>query len=190
MFQILVSTIVMRLRPLHSMAVGFLVCGIGVSLSLMSQNVLFTIVALLIFSLGEMAGSPKITEYIGRIAPADKKGVYMGYSFIPVFIGNIFAGLISGSIYQQMSDKTSFVKLEAVEKGLNLDSKLTINESFNQLAGHLHMNSTQLTNYLWDKYNPSQFWMVLMGIGLIAVLALMLYNKLAFRNGQTEYAGK
>ena len=75
------------------------------ALTLFSQNVLFTLVAILIFSLGEMAGSPKITEYIGRIAPHDKKALYMGYSFIPVFIGNVFAGIISGVVYQNMADK-------------------------------------------------------------------------------------
>jgi len=180
-FQILVSTIVMRLRPLHSMTIGFLVCAIGMSLTFISQNVLFTIVALLIFSLGEMAGSPKITEYIGRIAPADKKGVYMGYSFIPIFLGNIFAGIISGAVYQSMSDKTSIVKLEAVKQGVKLNPSLSINESFNQLAGKMKMSARELTNYLWDKYHPSSIWIVLLGIGLIAVIALFLYDKLIMK---------
>jgi MFS family permease len=134
-------------------------------------------VALLIFGLGEMAGSPKITEYIGRISPPDKKGVYMGYSFIPVFIGNIFAGIISGAVYQSMSDKTSFVKLESRELGLSLDTKLSINETFNQLAAKMNMESRELTNYLWDKYQPSGIWMVLLGIGLVAVVALFIYDK-------------
>lgn len=181
-FQILVSTIVMKLKPLQSMTIGFLVCSIGMALTLVSQNAIFTLVAILIFALGEMAGSPKITEYIGRIAPADKKAVYMGYSFIPVFIGNLFAGIISGMVYQKMSDKVSIVKHEANELGLILDKDMTINESFNQVADKLHMNSQQLTNHLWDKYNPSSIWMVILSIGLIAVIALFFYNKLAFKN--------
>jgi proton-dependent oligopeptide transporter, POT family len=177
LLQIIVSSVVMRLRPLQSMTVGFLVCTIGMSLTLLSQNVLFTIVAILIFALGEMAGSPKITEYIGRIAPADKKGVYMGYSFIPVFIGNIFAGIISGAVYQAMSDKTSFVQIESRQQGVLSDSTLSINETFNQLALKMNMEGRELTNYLWDKYNPSSIWMVLMAIGLIAVIALFFYDK-------------
>jgi MFS family permease len=181
-FQILVSTIVMRLRPLSSMMLGFLVCSIGMSLTLISQNVLFTMVALLIFGLGEMAGSPKITEYIGRIAPADKKGVYMGYSFIPVFLGNIFAGIISGGIYQSMSDKTSIVKLEASKIGFTIDPSLSINETFDQLATKMNMSPHELTNYLWENYDPSRIWMVIFGIGLMAVIALFFYNKFALRN--------
>jgi len=181
LFQILVSTIVMRLRPLHSMMVGFLVCSLGMSLTLMSQNVLYTLVSIFIFALGEMAGSPKITEYIGRIAPKDKKGVYMGYSFIPVFIGNIFAGIISGVVYQSMSDKTSIMKTEAAEMGVSLDPNISINENFQHLATSMKMSTRELTNYLWDKYEPSSIWMVIFAVGLVAVIALFLYDKFVMK---------
>jgi len=163
------------------MTIGFLVCTIGMSLTLVSQNVLFTIAAIFIFALGEMAGSPKITEYIGRIAPADKKGVYMGYSFIPVFIGSIFAGIISGNIYQSMSDKTSIMKLEAVEQGVAMNNEASINENFQTLATKMKMSTSELTNYLWDKYEPSSIWMVIFGVGLVAVIALFLYDKFVMK---------
>jgi hypothetical protein len=71
LFQIVVSTIVMRMKPLNSMISGIVVCSFGMALSFASQNVLFTLVAILIFALGEMACSPKISEYIGGIAPSD-----------------------------------------------------------------------------------------------------------------------
>ena len=179
-FQILVSTIVMKLKPLQSMTIGFLVCTIGMSLTLVSQNVIFTLVAILIFGLGEMAGSPKITEYIGRIAPSDKKGVYMGYSFIPVFIGSIFAGIISGNVYQSMSDKTSIMKIEALEQNVPMD-KASINENFQALAAKMEMTTGELTNYLWDKYEPSSIWMVIFAVGLVAVIALFLYDKFVMK---------
>jgi MFS family permease len=178
----MVSALLMRLKPLHTMMIGFLVCSIGMSLTLVSQNPVFILAALLVFALGEMAGSPKITEYIGRIAPEDKKGVYMGYSFIPVFLGNLFAGIISGAVYQSMSDKTSFVKLEANELGLSLDSKMSINDNFNLVADKLNMSSNEFTQHLWDKYHPSGIWMVILGIGLVSVISLFIYNKLAFRS--------
>ncbi len=177
LFQVVISSIVMKIKPLQSMTIGFLVCSIGMALTLTSQNVMFVIAAIFIFSLGEMAGSPKITEYIGRIAPADKKGVYMGYSFIPVFIGNIFAGIISGVVYQSMSDKASIVKLEAVKQHLTLSENASINENFQQLATKMNMNSQELTNYLWQTYNPSSIWTVIFGVGLIAVVALFFYDK-------------
>ncbi|MDR2680699.1 MAG: MFS transporter, partial [Tannerella sp.] len=164
--QILVSTAVMRLKPLHSMISGFLVCSVGMALTLFSQNVLFTMVAILIFALGEMAGSPKITEYIGRIAPKDRKALYMGYSFIPVFLGNVFAGILSGNVYQTMSDKVFLTKKYAVEKGLQIADGLTSNEYFNEVARQVDLSPQELTNRLWDIYEPSRMWIVILSIGV------------------------
>jgi len=176
--QLVVSSIVMRWKPLHSMMAGFLVCSIGMSLTLISQNVLFTLVAILVFALGEMAGSPKITEYIGRIAPKDKKALYMGYSFIPVFIGNILAGFISGNVYQAMSDKVSLTKNFAAEKGLHIADGLSSNETFNEVACQVNMTARELTNHLWNTYNPSNLWMVILSIGIIATVCLFIYDRM------------
>ncbi|PKQ65370.1 MFS transporter [Labilibaculum manganireducens] len=177
-FQLIVSTIVMKWQPLKTMMTGFLVCAIGMSLTLFTQNVLFTFAAIYIFAIGEMAGSPKITEYIGRIAPADKKALYMGYSFIPVFLGNVFAGFISGNVYQDMSDKTLFVKQEVAKRGLEISESLSQNEYFNRAAESMSMTPNELTNYLWSSYNPSKIWYVILAIGLFAVLALYFYDRL------------
>ncbi|MDR2773140.1 MAG: MFS transporter [Tannerella sp.] len=175
--QILVSAVVMRLKPLHSMMTGFLVCSIGMALTLFSQNVLFTMVAILIFALGEMAGSPKITEYIGRIAPEDRKALYMGYSFIPVFLGNVFAGIISGNVYQAMSDKVVITKKFAAEKGLQIADNLTSNEYFNEVARRVNLSPQELTNHLWDTRHPSRIWIILLSIGVMAALCLFIYDK-------------
>ena len=148
-FQLVVSSIVMKMKPLRSMMSGFLVCSIGMSLTIVSQNVLFTMVAILIFSLGEMAGSPKITEYIGRIAPVDKKALYMGYSFIPVFLGNVMAGIISGVVYQQMSDKVMIVQQFVAEKGLQIPQGLSNNAYFAEVARQVDLTPQALTNLLW-----------------------------------------
>ncbi|BAX79871.1 MFS transporter [Labilibaculum antarcticum] len=177
-FQIIVSTLVMKWKPLRTMMTGFLVCAIGMSLTLFTQNVLFTFAAIYIFAIGEMAGSPKITEYIGRIAPADKKALYMGYSFIPVFLGNVFAGFISGNVYQNMSDKTLFVKQEVAKRGLEISENLSQNEYFNKAAESMNMNPMELTNYLWTSYNPSKIWYIILAIGLFSVVALYFYDRL------------
>jgi MFS family permease len=176
--QIMVSALVMRWKPLNSMMTGFLVCSIGMALTLSSQNVLFVIVAILIFALGEMACSPKITEYIGKIAPKDKKALYMGYSFIPVFFGNIFAGFISGNVYQAMSDKVVMTEKLAAEKGLQIANGLSNNEYFREVAGQLNRTPQELTNYLWETNNPSKIWIVLLSIGVAASVCLFIYDKI------------
>jgi MFS family permease len=181
LFQVLVSGLVMRLKPLHSMMTGFLVCSIGMAFTFVSQNVLFTMVAILIFGLGEMAGSPKISEYIGRLAPEDKKALYMGYSFIPVFIGNVLAGIVSGVVYQRMSDKVDIVHRFAAENGLQMPTNVSTNAYFEEVARQVNLTPQELTNRLWDTYNPSGIWMILLGIGLLAVVSLFVYDKIISR---------
>lgn len=185
-FQVIISTIVMKWRPLQSMMAGFLVCAIGMALTLTTQNVVFTLVAIYIFAIGEMAGSPKITEYIGRIAPPDKKALYMGYSFIPVFLGNVFAGIISGNVYQVMSDKTEFVKQEVAAQNLTIDASLSQSEYFEHAASAMKMTTNELTNHLWDKYNPASIWTVILVIGLAAVVSLFIYDKALRKKEQTN----
>ncbi len=176
-FQIAVSTIVMRMRPLRSMMTGFLVCTIGMALTLASQNVLFTLVAILIFGLGEMAASPKITEYIGSIAPGDKKALYMGYSFIPVFLGNVFAGFISGNVYGAMADKVNIVRDYAAGQGLSVPEGLSQGGYFDNVAGQLGMTPDALTDLLWQQYHPYNMWVVILGIGLAATVMLWVYDR-------------
>ena len=182
LFQVMVSSVVMKMKPLRSMMSGFLVCAVGMSLTLAFQNVLFAMIAILVFSLGEMAGSPKITEYIGRIAPVDKKALYMGYSFIPVFLGNVLAGIISGSVYQQMSDKMMIVRKYVEEKGLSIPEGLSNNAYFDEAARQSGMSPHELTDFLWNTYHPSQIWMVLMVVGVGAAFALFVYDRVTSRS--------
>lgn len=175
-FQLIVSSLVMKMKPLSSMVSGFLVCTIGMAMTMFFQSVVFTMVAIWVFGIGEMAGSPKITEYIGRIAPADKKALYMGYSFIPVFLGNVLAGIISGPVFQNIADKVTIVQRYVAEKGLQLPQDLNQSEYFTEAAAQSGMTPDQLTQYLWDTYHPSNMWIVIMAIGLAATVALFIYN--------------
>ncbi|MDR3188701.1 MAG: MFS transporter [Prevotellaceae bacterium] len=180
-FQIMVSTLVMRWKPLRSMVAGFLVCSIGMSLTLASQNVLFTIAAIFIFALGEMAGSPKVTEYIGLTAPKDKKALYMGYSFIPVFVGNILAGFLSGNVYQAMSDKVAITERFIADKGLLIESGLSTNARFEEVARQVSLSPQELTGLLWDAYHPSGMWVVILSVGVVAAGCLFVYDRVGKR---------
>ena len=180
LFQIVVSAIVMRYKPLRAMIAGILIASLGMGLSLATQNGLFIITALFVFAVGEMMSSPKITEYIGRIAPEDKTALYIGCSYIPVALGNLFAGIVSGNVYQSISDKITLTQKEVLARKIDLpviSSQFTKNDYFRIAASKMNMNSDQLTQYLWDKYHPSSFWFVVTGIGICASLSLFFYDQ-------------
>ncbi len=185
LFQILVSGFVMRYKPLTAMISGIFICSIGISLTLLTQNGFFLIFSLFIFAVGEMSSSPKTSEYIARIAPADKVGLYMGCSFLPYAGGNFFAGQISGGVYQNMSDKISLLQREVASHGLDIPSisdSFTQNDYINRAAELMGMNRLELTDYLWQTYHPARIWTVVFAIGIATVILLYLYDKFLLKS--------
>lgn len=180
-FQLLISYVVIKLKPINSIIIGFFIATIGLSLTFMTNNPMFLFVSILIFAVGEMAGSPKITEYIGRvIAPEGKTALYIGCSFLPVAGGNFFAGILSGSLYQNYSDKIYLLQLEIEKRGLEI---LQISETFsqndyiNKACELMNMSKNELTLYLWTTYQPQNIWIIFAIIGLITAFAMFIYNK-------------
>ncbi|MBG7628980.1 MAG: MFS transporter, partial [Bacteroidetes bacterium] len=189
LFQIIISTLVMRFKPLNGIISGIIVNAIGIGLAFSTGNGFFVILGIFIFALGEMASSPKFTEYVGKIAPKGKEALYMGTSFLPVAVGNYITGFLSGDVYQAWSDKISLLQIEVAKRGLEIQE---IGEGFTQndytaKAGELMgMSNQQLTDFLWTSYNPSKIWMLFSAIGVFTVICLYLYDK--FIIGETAKA--
>jgi dipeptide/tripeptide permease len=112
LFQVLVSFLMARFHRFTTMIVGMLVAAAGIGMSFfaggtgmtgMGASVWMVALGLLTFSFGEMMASPTSQEYVGRIAPAEKKALYMGYYFVAVALGNLFGGILSGELYAQLA---------------------------------------------------------------------------------------
>jgi dipeptide/tripeptide permease len=93
-----------RLQPLSAMVLGFTLATACWFLMGAVPTILGTIVALVIFGLGEAIQAPRYYEYVARLAPPEQVGTYMGFAFLPIAIGTFFAGWSSGYLV------TSFVE--------------------------------------------------------------------------------
>jgi dipeptide/tripeptide permease len=183
-FQILISSLVMRLRPVNAIMTGILVNAIGIGLAFSQHNGWYVVVGIFIFAIGEMASSPKFTEYIGKIAPRNKEALYMGTSFLPVAAGNFITGFLSGDVYQAWSDKISLLKKEVAAQGLSIpeiSSDFTQNDYVNRAAELMGMNDKQLTEYLWNTYHPEKIWILFSAIGIVTIIGLFLYDKFVLK---------
>jgi dipeptide/tripeptide permease len=112
LFQVLVSFLMARFHRFTTMIVGMVVAAVGIGLSFFAggtgmigigASVWLVALGLLTFSFGEMMASPTSQEYVGRIAPAEKKALYMGYYFVAVALGNLFGGILSGELYGKLA---------------------------------------------------------------------------------------
>ncbi len=97
--QVAISYLARKMAPLSTMILGTLITVLSFVLFLVDRGGWMIVVAVLVFSVGEMLASPKSKEYAGRIAPPNKVGMYMGYFYWCVALGNLFGGLLSGRMY-------------------------------------------------------------------------------------------
>ena len=107
-FQVLISFLMARFHRFTTMIVGMIVAAAGIAMSAFAGGeglvgaggwVWLVALGLFTFAVGEMMASPTSQEYVGRIAPADKKALYMGYYFVAIALGNLFGGILSGELY-------------------------------------------------------------------------------------------
>lgn len=179
-FQIAVSAFVMRFKPLNAMMGGIFVLSIGLSLMFGVQSGWIVLFGLLIFGLGEMSSSPKFTEYVGSIAPADKKALYMGSSFLPYALGHQIAGYLSGAPYEKVADKLFLLKAEVLKRGLSvteIGDNFTKTDYFNEAARQMNFTQQQLTDFLWNGYHPQSIWIIFSSVAIGAVVLLFLYDR-------------
>ena len=184
-FQIVISSFVMRFKPLNAMIAGILVLSIGLGFMFAFQNGWFLILGIFIFSIGEMSSSPKFTEYVGRIAPSDKTALYMGTSFLPIAAAHQLSGFLAGNVYGTMADKFTLLKTEVLKRGLQIPTvtdKFTENDYFKKAGELFGMNQHQLTDFLWKTYHPERIWMIYSSIAVGTAVLLFLYDKLLLKS--------
>lgn len=106
--QVFISYAARKLPPLATIISGVLLTALSFLLFVpfaAHGSGWLVVTGVLSFSIGEMMASPKSKEYAGRIAPPDKVGLYMGYFYLCVALGNLFGGLLSGTAYEHFGKR-------------------------------------------------------------------------------------
>lgn len=103
--QLFISNIVKNTKALPTMIVGLLIATAGMACLALSESIWIFMAGIFIFSIGEMIAHPKFISYVGLIAPADKKALYLGYSFLYGVIGSGVGGILGSQLYVHYVDK-------------------------------------------------------------------------------------
>ena len=118
-FQMLISTIILKWKAISAMMSGILIAIIGIALSFYTNNVFYTILGILVFAIGEMTSNPKFSDYIAKISPKGKEALYMGTYFLPISAANLLTKWITGDLYEKYADKVSIIGRELTSKGID-----------------------------------------------------------------------
>ena len=73
-----------------------------------------------------------------------------------------------------------YAKANEIKLG-ELGSTFSKNDYFASASEKLGMTETEMTQYIWDSYNPNKIWYVIVGIGIVTILALIIYDRMVIR---------
>lgn len=172
---VFISYLVSRMRRVMSITLGIIISSVGLMAAGFSTAGIMCLVGILIFSVGEMLSSPKMNEYLGVIAPEGKKGLYMGYANIPQGIGWGVGSVIAGNVYHNMGDKANLA-IDYLSRNYSLPD-VTRPEAMNKLVEMTGMNHQEVTNLLWNEYDPYRLWYRFVAIGIGSAVAMLFYAK-------------
>jgi dipeptide/tripeptide permease len=102
--QIFITFLTRKIRPIPALALGILVSSLGWIPLALHPALSTTVVAIFVVALGEIIQSPRYYEYISRLAPPNQQGLYMGYAFVPLALGNLIAGTLGGYLLHRFGD--------------------------------------------------------------------------------------
>ncbi len=179
--QMIISTIILKWKPISAMMTGITIAIIGIALSFYTDNIFYTLIGILIFAIGEMTSNPKFSDYIAKISPKGKEALYMGTYFLPIAIANLLTKWITGDLYAGMSDKVVIIREELAKRSIELPEitlEYTKNNFYAEAAEKLQMSADEMTTFMWNTYHPGNIWYIIAGIGLLTIIGLFIYNSI------------
>jgi dipeptide/tripeptide permease len=161
-FQLLITKLFGKLKPIKSIIVGTIIIGISMLINLIPifmsggprtltfgelipLGSLFIMLTVGLIAFGELFTSARTYEYIGALAPKGQEGLFLGYANLPMAIGALIGGPAGAFIFNEIMCKNA-VKLD---------------------SGLLELNT------FWN----SMGWIILMGIGFISAFSMWVYNR-------------
>jgi MFS family permease len=190
------SWLVRRMRSLSALLLGMTACTLGILVAGLTNNAWPLLGGIVLFSLGEMLTGPKTAEYLGLIAPPEKKGLYLGYANIPMGLGQGIGAGIAGWLYHHYGEKATLalrylMEHTALGTGKSWDGDVdrlsamlgvSREQAFARLQEVLGKSGPQVTALLWDTYHPQYFvWIPFALIGCAAMVSLAVFGRMARR---------
>jgi MFS family permease len=147
-------------------------------------NYVWVIVAgIVCFSLGEMLSSPKSSEYLGNIAPAQKKAMYLGFSQFPIGIGWTLESIIAPLLYGHFGAKETIARQTLLEEGWSSADVDAIagGEAFQTLVDFTGKSANVVTAQLYEAASLGKVWYVMAAVGIVAAAGMYVYGRWTYK---------
>ncbi|HTX99134.1 MAG TPA: MFS transporter [Bacteroidota bacterium] len=104
LFQLLVNSLTKGLPTKTAIVIGLGVSSLSWLIIAVQPTIPSIVVALVVWSIGEMIQAPRYYEYISDIAPPGQQALFQGYAFLPIAIAWFTGGMFGGWLYTVARD--------------------------------------------------------------------------------------
>lgn len=163
-----------KFKNVTALISGLILVCFGCFLGGLTQLSFILILAIIIYTVGEMIVRPKFQEIMSEMSPANKESQYISFLHLSYAIGYMSGAISGGVIYDNFGEKVHLAQKALQEEfGMIVDTKLAMQE----LSLKLNLDYTETTTYLFNNYNPFYSWLPFIAILSISILLLARYNK-------------
>jgi len=82
-------------KPIYPMVFGFVLATIAWFVVGLTGTATFVIIGAIMFGLADATQTPRFYDYVSTLAPKHQVGTFMGFAFLPVAVGSLFAGYLA-----------------------------------------------------------------------------------------------
>lgn len=171
------------IRATTSMALGTFLAASALLLFGGFNYVWIMVLAIVIFSIGEMLSSPKCSEYLGNIAPPQKKAMYLGFSQLPIGIGWMVEGYFGQVLYYELAAKDTIARRSLLDGGMSQAevSAVPIGEAFQKLIAVTGQTADELTAQLYAANNVGAAWYIMAAVGIVCAAGMYAYGRWTYQ---------
>lgn len=179
----IVAALTAKYRILSSMLAGCILCVVAMFFVGFTPAAWAIVMAIIVFSFGEMLLSPKKGEFMGNIAPKDKKAMYLGFVMLPQGIGWTLEGKLGPWLYDIYASKErlSLEYLHTLGMKLTDIEVIKQGEAFDRLVEFSGKPAQEITDILYQANNIGMAWYIIATVGAISAVGIYIYTKWLYR---------
>ncbi len=160
-FQLLVTKLFGRMKPIRSMIVGTIIIGVAMALNMLPiaagsdlratlagwlpVGSFIVVASIALGAFAELFTSARMYEYVGAMAPKGQEGLFLGYANLPLAFGSLVGGPLGAVIFNKVMARGATKRPDGLL----------------ELVPARNMEG----------------WVILMGIGFISALSMWMFNR-------------
>jgi proton-dependent oligopeptide transporter, POT family len=159
-----------KMRATTSLLIGTISVVVALVLIGLPSFAWICVAGMAVFRIGEMLASSKFSEFLGKTSPAHKKAMWIGFSQIPILVGQTMESKLVSPIDHMFSEKNELARKMLIAKEMDpvsvTESDLPVGETFQKLIEFSGSTSAELNRILYVTNHEGFPWCIFACLGM------------------------